>query len=120
MPGDIFVQEVPQSTQLPDLYEAGIAELQQGLEKGHFTSVDLIKAYLARIEEVNLNGAALHAVIETNPQALSQAAALDAERKNNGSRGPLPQEETLNLGRRPGDQFRYHRDVDRSTNVGPY
>jgi hypothetical protein len=25
-----------------------------------------------------------------------------------------------NLGRRPGDQFRYHRDVDRSTNVGPY
>ncbi|KIJ15245.1 hypothetical protein PAXINDRAFT_12156 [Paxillus involutus ATCC 200175] len=30
------------------------------------------------------------------------------------------QEETLNLGRRPGDQFRYHRDVDRSTNVGPY
>ncbi|KIJ18363.1 hypothetical protein PAXINDRAFT_110870 [Paxillus involutus ATCC 200175] len=71
------------------LYEAGIAELQQGLEKGRFTSVDLVKAYLARIEEVNLNGAALHAVIETNPQALSQAAALDAERKNNGTRGPL-------------------------------
>ncbi|KAG8216099.1 amidase signature domain-containing protein [Butyriboletus roseoflavus] len=72
-----------------DLYEAGIAELQQGLEKGQFTSVDLIKAYLARIEEVNLKGAALHAVIETNPQALVQAAALDAERKAKGSRGPL-------------------------------
>ncbi|KAF8843435.1 amidase signature enzyme [Paxillus ammoniavirescens] len=89
MPGDISVQEVFQPTQLPDLYEAGIAELQQGLEKGHFTSVDLVKAYLARIEEVNLNGAALHAVIETNPKALSQAAALDAERKHNGSRGSL-------------------------------
>ncbi|KIJ12467.1 hypothetical protein PAXINDRAFT_14668 [Paxillus involutus ATCC 200175] len=25
-----------------------------------------------------------------------------------------------NLGRRPGDQFRYHRDADWSTNVGPY
>ncbi|KIK96877.1 hypothetical protein PAXRUDRAFT_271662 [Paxillus rubicundulus Ve08.2h10] len=86
MPRDVSVQ---QSTQLPDLYEAGIAELQQGLEKGHFTSVDLVKAYLARIEEVNLNGAALHAVIETNPQALTQAAALDTERENNGSRGPL-------------------------------
>lgn len=27
----------------PDLYEASIAELQDGLEKGHFTSVDLVK-----------------------------------------------------------------------------
>ena len=27
----------------PDLYEASIAELQQGLEKGLFTSVDLVK-----------------------------------------------------------------------------
>ncbi|KIJ14157.1 hypothetical protein PAXINDRAFT_13072 [Paxillus involutus ATCC 200175] len=33
---------------------------------------------------------------------------------------PLTQEETLNLGRRPGDQFQYYRDVDWSTNVGPY
>ncbi|KIJ08897.1 hypothetical protein PAXINDRAFT_18005 [Paxillus involutus ATCC 200175] len=32
----------------------------------------------------------------------------------------IAQEETLNLGRRPGDQFQYYRDVDRSTNVGPY
>jgi len=29
--------------QLPDLYEASIAELQDGLENGHFTSVDLVK-----------------------------------------------------------------------------
>lgn len=27
----------------PDLYEASIAELQDGLERGHFTSVDLVK-----------------------------------------------------------------------------
>lgn len=27
----------------PDLYEASIAELQDGLEKGHFSSVDLVK-----------------------------------------------------------------------------
>ncbi|KAH7883026.1 amidase signature domain-containing protein [Phlebopus sp. FC_14] len=73
----------------PDLYEAGIAELQRGLDKGLFTSVDLVKAYLVRIEEVNLKGAALHAVIETNPSALSQAAALDAERKEKGTRGLL-------------------------------
>lgn len=77
------------SVTLPDLYEASIAELQDGLVKGHFTSVQLVKAYFDRIEEVNLKGPALHAVIETNPMALSQAAALDDERKDRGGRGPL-------------------------------
>jgi amidase len=92
---------------LPDLYEASIAELQDGLVKGSFSSVQLVKvsssfggcltkpllelsqAYLRRIAEVNLEGPALHAIIETNLQALSQAAALDDERKVKGSRGPL-------------------------------
>ncbi|RDX52417.1 amidase signature enzyme [Lentinus brumalis] len=73
----------------PDLYEASIAELQTGLEKGQFTSVDLVKAYFARIDEVNLQGPTLRAVIETNPSALKQAAELDAERRTNGARGPL-------------------------------
>lgn len=74
---------------LPDLYEASIAELQDGLVEGNFSSVQLVKAYLRRIVEVNLEGPALHAIIETNPKALSQAAALDDERKVKGSRGPL-------------------------------
>ncbi|KAG2159337.1 amidase signature domain-containing protein [Suillus bovinus] len=74
---------------LPDLYEASIVELQDGLVKGHFTSVQLVKAYLDRIEEVNFKGPKLRAVIETNPIAISQAAALDDERKDKGSRGPL-------------------------------
>lgn len=74
---------------LPDLYEASIAELQDGLVEGSFSSVQLVKAYLRRIAEVNLEGPALHAIIETNLQALSQAAALDDERKVKGSRGPL-------------------------------
>ncbi|KAI0819884.1 amidase signature enzyme [Trametes gibbosa] len=73
----------------PDLYEASIAELQDGLQKGLFTSVDLVKAYLARIEEVNLQGPTLRAVIETNPSALAQAAALDRERKKSGPRSAL-------------------------------
>ncbi|KAG1819202.1 amidase signature domain-containing protein [Suillus subaureus] len=77
------------SSALPDLYEASIAELQDGLVQGLFSSVQLVKAYLSRIEEVNIGGPALHAVIETNPKALTQAAALDAERKEKGSRGPL-------------------------------
>ncbi|KAH8097013.1 amidase signature enzyme [Cristinia sonorae] len=73
----------------PDLYEASIAELQEGLQKRQFTSVDLVKAYFARIDEVNLKGPALRAVIETNPSALAQAAALDRERRLKGPRGPL-------------------------------
>ncbi|KAG6856087.1 hypothetical protein H0H87_007527 [Tephrocybe sp. NHM501043] len=73
----------------PDLYEASVAELQAGLKDGHFSSVDLVKAYFARIEEVNLNGPALRAVIETNPSAIATAAALDLERKRKGPRSAL-------------------------------
>jgi amidase len=74
---------------LPDLYEASIAELQAGLNASAFTSVDLVKAYLMRIDEVNYERAALHAVIETNPSALFEAQVLDEERAFFGPRGPL-------------------------------
>ncbi len=88
----------------PDLYEASVLELQQGLDGGSFSSVDLVKvcysdnqnamltelqAYFARIDEVNLKGPALRAVIETNPSALSQAACLDKERSLTGKRSLL-------------------------------
>ncbi|KAJ3983326.1 amidase signature enzyme [Lentinula detonsa] len=69
---------------LPDLYEAGIVELQAGLDTGLFTSVDLVTAYLARIEEVNLHGARLRAVLEVSPAALEIAAKLDEERRTSG------------------------------------
>ncbi|KAG0698081.1 amidase [Suillus ampliporus] len=71
---------------LPDLLYATIDDLQSGLEAGTFTSVDLTKAYLARIDEVN---PVLHAVIETNPDAISIAASLDAERASGSTRGML-------------------------------
>ncbi|KAF7365550.1 Amidase domain-containing protein [Mycena venus] len=70
----------------PDLYEATITELQAGLDAGDFTSVDLVNAYFARINEVN---AELHAVIEVSPTALQQAADLDAQRKQGKKIGPL-------------------------------
>lgn len=49
----------------------------------------LRQAYIARIDEVNLQGPTLRAVIEINPSALIQAAALDKERQLKGPRGPL-------------------------------
>jgi hypothetical protein len=88
-PGSPAALRIQANVTLPDLYEASIAELQSGLDSGAFTSVDLVKAYFKRIEEVNEDRAKLHAVIETNPLALFEAQALDEERAFFGPRGPL-------------------------------
>ncbi|KAJ7348138.1 amidase signature enzyme [Mycena albidolilacea] len=74
---------------LPDLYEASIRDLQAGLDRGHFSSVHLVQAYFARIEEVNVKGPGLRAVIELNPSALKVAALLDLERRYTGKRSEL-------------------------------
>ncbi|KAF8800154.1 amidase signature enzyme [Phlegmacium glaucopus] len=81
--------KTPSPIEFPDLYEASVLELQAGLHAGHFSSVDLVKAYFARIEEVNLQGPELRAVLELNPSALEQAALLDKERKVKGKRSDL-------------------------------
>jgi hypothetical protein len=70
----------------PSLINVTTEELATGLEVGRFTSVDLVKAYSARIMEVN---GTLHMVTELNPDALTIAAELDAMRKNGTILGPL-------------------------------
>ncbi|EJU02492.1 amidase signature enzyme [Dacryopinax primogenitus] len=72
----------------PDLLNTSILELQKGLNAGHWTSVDLIKAYTARVEEVD---PVIHAVIALNPDALALAASCDAQRASSPSaaRSPL-------------------------------
>ncbi|KAF2494656.1 amidase [Lophium mytilinum] len=70
----------------PALIEATTEDLITGLESKLFTSVDLVNAYIARIHEMN---STLHMVTELNPDALSIAAELDAERSNGTNRGPL-------------------------------
>ncbi|KAG1743677.1 amidase signature enzyme [Suillus paluster] len=78
------------TTPLPDLYEASVIELQAGLTSGQFTSIDLIKVRkLTVLHKVNLKGPMLRAVIETNPSALREAAALDHERLTYGLRSAL-------------------------------
>jgi amidase len=69
--------------------EAGIASLQEGLTLSHFTSAQLVDAYLSRIARIDNAGPRLNAVIELNPDASAIAAALDRERKQKGPRGPL-------------------------------
>ncbi|KAM0255645.1 hypothetical protein ACHAQJ_005570 [Trichoderma viride] len=62
---------------LPPLLDATLDELRVGLDSGHFTSLQLVKAYIDRIGEVNSR---LKAVTEINPDALSIALQLDIER----------------------------------------
>lgn len=69
--------------------EATIDELQAAMVSGKTTAASLAKVYLQRIDELDQNGPRLKSVIETNPDALTIAAALDEERKATGPRGPL-------------------------------
>lgn len=72
-----------------ELEEASIAALQSGQQSGRYTAQSLCESYLARIQDLDRTGPALRAVIETNPDALAIARALDQERKSKGPRGPL-------------------------------
>jgi len=72
-----------------ELAETGIADLQAGLSAGRFTARSLVLEYLERIETVDRSGPTLRSILETNPDALSIADALDAERGARGARGPL-------------------------------
>src|SRR5260221_3826572 len=56
---------------------------------GTLTARRLTATYLSRIAALDVKGPALHNVIETNPEALTIAEALDAERRTKGARGPL-------------------------------
>jgi amidase len=71
------------------LVEASIADLQLALSAGTATAQSLTRASLARIRRLDRGAAGLHAVIETNPEALAIAAALDRERRAGHVRGPL-------------------------------
>jgi len=71
------------------LDELTISQLQQLVISGRSSSANLVKKYLARIEEIDRRGPALNAVIELNPDALALAVACDEERRSKHLRGPL-------------------------------
>ena len=66
--------------------EATIPQLQAAMASGQLTSVQLTTDYLNQITTFN---PLLHAVIETNPDALAIAKKLDTERHAGHLRGPL-------------------------------
>ena len=59
------------------------------MQSGRETSRSLVEKYLARIASIDRGGPALRSVIETNPDALTIADQLDAERRAAVPRGPL-------------------------------
>jgi amidase len=72
-----------------ELEEKTIAELQAGMQSGRYTARALVEQYLGRIESLDRRGPELRHVIETNPDALTIADGLDAERKGGRTRGAL-------------------------------
>ena len=69
--------------------EASIVELRAAMQSGRLTSASLVELYLERIQAIDRSGPSLRAVQEINPDALSIAQALDAERQAGRTRGPL-------------------------------
>lgn len=66
-----------------------IESLQTMMADGELTSEQLTRHCLDRIAMLDDAGPRLNAVIETNPDALQTATALDGERRQIGPRGPL-------------------------------
>ena len=71
------------------LDDVRVDDLQAGMTRGDFTARQLTERYLARIAELDDDGPRLNAVIEVNPDALTEATRLDAERASGEIRGPL-------------------------------
>ena len=71
--------------------EKTIAELRGALEAGAVTAVELVDAYLARIDAYDAPGTAtaLNAVIVRNPDARAEAEASDLRRAEGRVLGPL-------------------------------
>lgn len=72
-----------------ELEEISLSQLQEGMTSGRFTARSITELYLERIAQLDRQGPTLGSVIETNPDALVIANALDEERIAQGPRGPL-------------------------------
>ena len=72
-----------------DPVEKSIAELSDAQAHAVVSAEALTQAYLRRIERYDRQGPKIGAVLALNPDALSAARALDAERRAGKLRGPL-------------------------------
>ncbi len=71
-----------------DIMEATVAGLSDEMEQGNVTSEQLVQMYIDRIRAYDRKKK-INSIISINPNALSDARALDAERAAGKVRGPL-------------------------------
>lgn len=69
--------------------ETTIGQVHSAYESGALTVSQLVQMYLDRIEAYDQQGPALNAIITLNPDALEEAARLDAAFESSGFVGPL-------------------------------
>lgn len=72
-----------------EVHEQSILELQSAMQAGRVTSRGLVESYLARIQAYDQAGPRLNSIVTINPRAREDAEALDRERADGKSRGPL-------------------------------
>ncbi|MCP8465501.1 amidase [Pseudomonas sp. ZM23] len=74
-----------------EVTEVSIAQLREALESGRTTAVELVTAYLARIDAYDGPETAtrLNSVVVRNPEALKEAEASDARRARGETLSPL-------------------------------
>jgi amidase len=72
-----------------ELNETTIADLQTRMRRGETSSKKITESYLDRINDQDKRGAKVNSVIETNPDAVEIAEAMDKERKAGRIRSAL-------------------------------
>ena len=72
-----------------ELEELSIGEVAASMASGQRTARSVTEAYLGRIARIDRQGPTLRSIIETNPDALDIADALDRERAAGRVRSPL-------------------------------
>ncbi|MDB5477288.1 MAG: amidase family protein [Phenylobacterium sp.] len=85
----VFVAGAASAQPVPLSPYASAGEAQAAMQAGRTTSEALVRADLARIQQLDHAGPRLNAIIALNPHAIADARALDAERRAGHVRGPL-------------------------------
>ncbi len=71
-----------------NVLELTISDIHEAYRSGDYTSEDLVKAYLKRIESYDRSNG-LNAIITVNPEALDNAGTLDTEYQTTDKLRPL-------------------------------
>ena len=86
----LAVTPAPAQTTRPfEVQEATIADIHAAFREGRLTCVQLVEAYLRRIDAYDANGPSINSIVVTNPEALRQAEDLDRRFARGGLTGSL-------------------------------